>query len=256
MPTASDAAAQQHRIRQNLIAAGVVRNVLEVWPRMADPTDIAGSWPALLRVLLALISDGRQRAHATASRYYIRARVLAGADDLFVPAEPSIEPAQLTTALSVTGPGSFKKAIASGRTPEESIRAASATSAASASRLVQDASRKTLEEAVAADRVAIGWARVTDGDPCAFCAMLASRGAVYKTANAAGRRNIPGRPNSYHDRCGCNEKPVFSEADEPEGAAELYDQWLSVTTGSSNPLKTWRKYWNDRQDPPAQAAGT
>ena len=45
------------------------------------------------------------------------------------------------------------------------------------------------------------WRRVTDGQPCGFCAMLASRGPVYGSAQKAGAGN------AYHGRCGCTVEP-------------------------------------------------
>jgi len=48
------------------------------------------------------------------------------------------------------------------------------------------------------------WRRVTDGNPCAFCAMLAGRGPVYLTRESAGRvvgREM-GRGNAYHKTTG------------------------------------------------------
>lgn len=45
------------------------------------------------------------------------------------------------------------------------------------------------------------WRRVTDGDPCGWCAMLAGRGPVYGSAQSAGQ----GR--RYHGHCGCTAEP-------------------------------------------------
>ena len=52
------------------------------------------------------------------------------------------------------------------------------------------------------------FARVTHPNkngPCGFCAMLASRGPVYKTSESAGIR-----ADRYHDRCFCTCVPVFT----------------------------------------------
>lgn len=45
------------------------------------------------------------------------------------------------------------------------------------------------------------WRRVTDGNPCSFCAMLATRGEVYGGENA----DFPA-----HYKCGCTAEPVYS----------------------------------------------
>ena len=49
-------------------------------------------------------------------------------------------------------------------------------------------------------RHGVGYARVPSGrETCGFCLMLASRGFVYRSEEAAG--DIGGRFNRYHDRC-------------------------------------------------------
>ena len=57
----------------------------------------------------------------------------------------------------------------------------------------------------AKDALAVGWRRVSDGHPCAFCAMLASRGFVYHTAETAGSMN------RYHNDCRCEIVPGFDD---------------------------------------------
>ncbi|MBQ1165270.1 hypothetical protein KBZ21_45600, partial [Streptomyces sp. A73] len=54
-----------------------------------------------------------------------------------------------------------------------------------AQKLVADQGRGTVREAVRRDRQATGWARTAALGACAFCKMLAVRGAVYErdTAN-------------------------------------------------------------------------
>lgn len=45
------------------------------------------------------------------------------------------------------------------------------------------------------------WRRVTDGNPCGFCAMLVSRGPVYTSERGAGAGG------DYHTHCGCTVEP-------------------------------------------------
>jgi len=101
-----------------------------------------------------------------------------------------------------------------------------------------------MQKSIDADELATGWSRVTDNDPCAWCAMLASRGPVYKSAQTAGDPRQGG--NRYHDHCGCQAWPAFT-LDEPfVGIAEkLYDDWRQVTrgTGGRNAVNTWRRWW-------------
>lgn len=83
------------------------------------------------------------------------------------------------------------------------------------------------------------WMRVTGPSPCAFCAMLASRGAVYNTAASAGYGN------PYHPYCHCHVQPMF--IDTPYYSAKdqyFIDNWPKVTNGSSGRAarKVWRKW--------------
>lgn len=71
-------------------------------------------------------------------------------------------------------------------------------------RLVADSGRDTVSRNAAADRVRVGWQRVPRPGCCAFCAMLASRGAVYKSDVTAGLNS------KYHDFDRCVVAPVFS----------------------------------------------
>lgn len=57
------------------------------------------------------------------------------------------------------------------------------------------------------------WARVPSGvNTCAFCAMLASRGFVYKTEETAG-----GLGNTYHPHCSCTPTPSWDGTPQLDG---------------------------------------
>lgn len=70
------------------------------------------------------------------------------------------------------------------------------------------------------------YARVPQGKTCAWCLVLASRGAVYRSAETAGADN----PDHYHARCDCEPVPSWKGGkDLPEGYDEgelygLYDR--------------------------------
>jgi hypothetical protein len=69
-----------------------------------------------------------------------------------------------------------------------------------AQKLVTDTGRGTVREAVRQDRQATAWARSAARGACAFCKLLAARGAVYKQDTADFRA---------HDGCHCGVVPVF-----------------------------------------------
>jgi hypothetical protein len=78
----------------------------------------------------------------------------------------------------------------------------------------------------------VAWARgLTGADNCAFCIMLASRGAVYKSKQTASR-SWEGK--KYHRRCDCVPIPIYSSKEfyaSPEGqqADRAYKFWLATT---------------------------
>lgn len=54
------------------------------------------------------------------------------------------------------------------------------------------------------------WRRVTDGSPCGFCAMLAGRGPVYRSAEKAGSGY------RWHGHCGCTVEPYEGDPNDWE----------------------------------------
>lgn len=102
----------------------------------------------------------------------------------------------------------------------------------------------TIEESVRSDRRALGWQRVTSGDPCAFCAMVASRGPIYKEDTV---------DFEAHDHCSCEPEPVYSESvfeDRslwPETSRRLRDTWDEVASGAEDPLNAFRRALEGRE---------
>jgi hypothetical protein len=77
--------------------------------------------------------------------------------------------------------------------------------AAAAERNVLNGARGPLYLAANRDKRALGYVRASrTGTPCGFCAMLISRGIVYKSAKTAGDSDL------WHDNCHCYAVPVFS----------------------------------------------
>lgn len=132
-----------------------------------------------------------------------------------------------------------------------------------AERHARDAGRQAMIDAARHDGRSLGYARrLTGAYNCAFCTMLASRGPVYRSAEAAlirheGRgRNARPTGEPFHDHCDCEVVPVFNR-DDWEGR----DQYLELSRlwdehANSN-LKDWRRYLDRRrrqEQAPAQAA--
>lgn len=196
-------------------------------------------------------------------------------DDDFAWPEPDEEAddRRATVSLAVTGPVRAERGLVQmqdvqtteggrGRLDDPSFLAelnglmqnAGALAAGAADRDAQMGGRDLLEAVSRADRAVIGWARVTAPNPCAFCALLASRGAVYRSEWTATFRGALGRTGSvdrpagweswtpeqlarweagrgiqrFHDNCHCTIVPIYSREDwlpeESQAFRELYEE--------------------------------
>lgn len=140
------------------------------------------------------------------------------------------------------------------RSREKGRSAAETTSAGYAQLVSNNAARGALGWISSRDRRVIGYARISrTGTPCAFCAMLISRGPVYKTASTA----IKSDGDDYHPNCQCYAMPVMSTADFErmsvfDQSRELQREWYEGPSEedwegaekTSNPaLTAWRRYW-------------
>jgi hypothetical protein len=94
-------------------------------------------------------------------------------------------------------------------------------------KLVTDQGRGTVRNAVRQDRQAVAWARAAALGACAFCKLLATRGAVYKQ-DTAGFRS--------HDGCHCGVVPIFRGqrfelSDHAREWERLYEEYAAPYSG-------------------------
>lgn len=143
-------------------------------------------------------------------------------------------------------------------------------------RMVSGAGRDTISANIGRDRVRVGFARIPRTGCCSFCAMLASRGAVYASEASAGgvvgrgvdasvtagrvggqgrgvraRGNRAIGSNDYHDFCNCVATPVFQGGDNAfvnstaDKYKSLYDEAFELNaTGAiseKETLSSWRQ---------------
>jgi len=93
-----------------------------------------------------------------------------------------------------------------------------------------------------ARRARSSWRRVTDGDPCAFCAMLASRGPVYSRNTVLTTKT----GESYHWHCGCSLEEFRGDWDDwvpslqEQRFIDLYDRASRQVHGTKDILGTMR----------------
>lgn len=232
---------EAHRSEQAAIRARVAADTAAAW-RLLNLADLDASTPGWLAVMLALIGVHRADSAQAAARYYREHRAAELADQPGEhPPAADVRPERhavpnrpaATTSLLVTGPSAIKAATSRGVPPEQASATALARVTGAAARHALAGGRAVLREAVAADPAALGWIRVTDADPCGFCAMLASRGPVYKTRDAAQWADGTAG-QAFHDGCACTVEPVYDlSAPWPGRAAEFAALWADATAGLS-----------------------
>jgi hypothetical protein len=119
-------------------------------------------------------------------------------------------------------------------------------------KLVRQQARETVAESVRRDPADVSYARVPSGrTTCAFCLVLASRGAVYGSKESAG--GVKG--TEYHTKCNCEAEPVWSEGDmerlreqadyDPKALYKSYEKAREMA--STNKLKGGNAF--EKRDP-------
>lgn len=246
MPSpAANALTSRHRSELAAVGRAVVRPV-RATARAAVVSDVDGWFEQTLERLLAVVRAGWQVSAGSADRYL---RQHAAAEGRIVaPVRGVWTPARVVTSLRVTGPVAFKRSVALYGSPERARLTMADTLAAAAARQALAGDRDTVMRTVENSDAIVGWRRVTDGDPCAFCALLASRGAVYSKATADFHA---------HDGDGCTPEPLYAQEDEPASVLALQEQWRQATAGTSGKaaIRAWRRSWDARREDAPQPAG-
>jgi hypothetical protein len=227
---------------QALLAAIAIRDILAIWQQL-NLRDIRSSWPAIRTALAALIRDRYGMSASQAQAYYGQARKAAGIPGLppVISVPPPPEPL-IRATLDSAGPYSLLGRIKEGQPLAQADENTGVQLSGAASRLIQNGARQVILQSVAADDKAVGWRRVTAANPCAWCAMLASRFVLYKTETSASFE--------AHNHCQCQAQAVFSKTDaEALRDNDLYRQWREVTKGygGKDALRVWRRYWDAKQ---------
>jgi hypothetical protein len=192
--------------------------MLAAW-RLLDAADLDGSIERWLRVVMQII-QGQRVISATQAADYVTAfrAVELGSTQGFTPViAKKLEAKILATSLTVTGPVAVKTALRRGEVLARAMAIGETLSSGAAMRHVLDGGRSTLLDSIRSDRRSVGWARATSGRSCAFCAMLAGRGAVYREDTAGFQA---------HDSCSCVPEPIYTRrAALPQGSEKYREVW-------------------------------
>lgn len=195
---------EAHRLAQSRLGVATIRRMLVLWP-LLDLENLDVTFERWLRAATPVVQAQRGRSSTLAANYLATFRAL----ELGVkvpPASPVLAAPAPTRALArsllVTGPLSVKRNMTRGIPLAKANELALAASSRAAMRHVLNGGRETILATTAKDRRSSGrYARVTSAKACAFCDLLASRGAVYSADTA---------DFAAHDGCSCSAEPEYA----------------------------------------------
>ncbi|MET8378053.1 hypothetical protein [Streptomyces microflavus] len=211
-----DGAADRYRRAQRGLSRLLLRDVGRLW-RLFSPAQPA-SFPDWLEAANEVVTRYGDMSASLAAEFYEAQRADADVGDSFtVPLADSPPTDQVETVLRWATHDVWPRDAETevGREPLASrLAVAERQAGAVAQKLVADQGRETIRQAAREDRQAVGYARAAALGACAFCALMASRGAVYATAESAGREaneRFSGDASvaKFHDNCHCAIIPVF-----------------------------------------------
>lgn len=175
---------------------------------------------ALSDVLPSLIAVYGVAAAALAADWYSDARERAAVRGAFSPVLASVKP-QGGVSLA-------KWAVSPMYQAEPDILRTRTIVRGGLQLRIADAARYTVAGSAVADPAAQGWQRAGDGNSCAFCLTLISRGVVYSESSA---------DFASHDHCGCMAVPAWSG--EPVPVKPYTPSSRQITDADRARVKAW-----------------
>lgn len=208
---------REHRRQQLALRSATLGDLLRLW-RVVDPLDLGGTIGRFVDAGVVLVRARNRDSAGLALRYFTafrRAEGLPGRAEPFLAA--TLDSVVAAGALRGAGLRGVVDARSAGFTPAAAVRQGLVAVQGQASSLVLDGGRRTILETARRDPQARRWQRVTGSDACAFCAMLASRGAVFRTEEVAGFES--------HDHCACSVEVAYEGADLPPPSDAHREEW-------------------------------
>lgn len=217
---------EANRLRQLRLAAQAAGVGLVLWNDL-DPSDLDRSGVRWLAENTALASDFYAQSAATTAAYIKRYRDAEGASGAGSIVTPTFDAALTSQVLLVAGPLRVKNLVGSGMTGSAALAAAKSGYAGMLRRQVLMGGREAIDQTAGQDEQAVGWRRVSDGSPCSFCALLCSRGPVYRSRSSAGDDPVAGDGMRFHSHCGCTAELVYGSwqpTEQEQGYIDAYQR--------------------------------
>lgn len=219
--TTSDGSASSGKWRsaQRGLTSLLLRDLL-LLRRLINQKRLQATVPPWIDAVTEVVNRYSETSATLAADFYDGEREAAGIPGSFTvpladpPPEEQVD-ASLRWATKDLWPRDEADATVAQREPfDVRMQAAMEKADAATQKLVADAGRETLRQAVKADPQAVAYARAAALGACSFCKLMASRGSVYRTAESAGRDAndlFTGDASvvKFHNNCHCGIIPVF-----------------------------------------------
>lgn len=213
-----------HRSAQLTLRSALIRDLLQVW-KLFDPArpESYGEFMSIAEILIRSLYRDSSGLATVYYREFLEAEGIAGR--AFVVSAPELAQERIQIALRSTGLAGTLRSLRLGYPEQAALAQGFVQVSGAASRLVLTGARETITATAISDGRVSGWIRATDGKPCAFCAMLASRGPAYRNSSesSAGFR--------AHDHCSCVPEPYYDGSAWPERNQQFHDLWNETTRG-------------------------
>jgi hypothetical protein len=233
----------QHRLDQLRLRTATVRDLLRVFAQF-DPNDISTTWASIEPAIVALI-QARQPLSASLAGMYLQAfrDVEQITGNASIALAPTLTSDELIPNLRILGPGNAWRLNELARPTSEIARTTLVNIEGEVTRQILNGGRKTIVDTTNNDPKARGYIRVTDGAPCAFCAMLAGRGPVYRSESSAVTGKVySDRVDGFraHRKCGCTAEPVyFTDSPWPSSATKWKDLYAETAKAVPKDAPDW-----------------
>ncbi|GGV45657.1 hypothetical protein [Streptomyces spectabilis] len=219
--TTSDSSASVTRWRQAQFGlTTLLLRDLRGLRRLINPARLQATVPAWIEAVAALVARYSEVAATLAADFYDGEREAAGMPGPFtVPLADGPPDEQTSNSLRWATKDLWPRAegeatVAQLEPLDRRLEAAMSKADGAVERLVLNAGRETVQDAVRQDRGAVAYARAAALSCCSFCALMSSRGAIYKDRGAVGEdanEQFIGNDSviKYHNFCRCQPIPVF-----------------------------------------------
>lgn len=231
----------KHRRDQVRLAITADSQARRAWDATLKLDDLKGSQPIWKRTMVDLLSRWYHLSARMAARYLpeYRKASIGEPDDGVTIAMPRFDRAQASERFDWMGATNVLWHLAKGETEQAAWEAARSLFLGMFHEAVLTGGRRTIQEWAAKDTRATGWRRVSDGDPCAFCAMLVTRGPVYTSEETALHADtVSGK---YHAHCGCTVEVVYGDWQPTEREQQWIDDYYRAAEQVPKGQRTWDK---------------